>query len=412
MVTATARTVLAIVRAWRHRTRRRGPDPARSVPSGAGEGEVSLVRRRRPTPSSRSGRPGELGPRLARSLARPTVRRLDRRRLGELIAIGLAMLALAVLLVVLVELWRRYRPVEAAVGRGAGSRPGSAARVEGLPDGRSDRRRTTPGTRRVRRRDRGDYAGAVVCLFAHQLLTLDRLRLVRLVPGRTGPSARPGDRRPRSSAAWVEPTLRLFEAVYYGHRAPTRRGVRGGLGGGRGVRAAGRGGGGLVSRRRAMTRAAGRRRAGACSGCSGEVDADVRPDARGERQRHGRPGRAVPPGGARGPRRGPADRRAGRVGRRDRPVRAASRAARRATRPTGTTTGSTTDEARRLDLRPARLRRPGGVLGRACSTRLPKDGRRAAPRAGREASRSRQDLVEPTCRRRPRSPPTPTTGSR
>ena len=32
----------------------------------------------------------------------------------------------------------------------------------------------------------GDLAGAVICLFAHQLLSLDQLGLIRLVPGRTG----------------------------------------------------------------------------------------------------------------------------------------------------------------------------------------------------------------------------------
>jgi hypothetical protein len=60
----------------------------------------------------------------------------------------------------------------------------------------------------------------VVCLFAHQLLTLSRLGLVRLAPGRTGRqllrSVADGDFR-----ALVHPTLRMFEAAYYGQRPPT-----------------------------------------------------------------------------------------------------------------------------------------------------------------------------------------------
>ena len=38
----------------------------------------------------------------------------------------------------------------------------------------------------MRRQAAGDLAGAVICLFAHQLLSLDQLGLIRLAPGRTG----------------------------------------------------------------------------------------------------------------------------------------------------------------------------------------------------------------------------------
>jgi hypothetical protein len=137
---------------------------------------------------------------------------------GDLVALVLAMLGLLILLGVLVVLWRNYRPGVGnllATARG----PGGVSRVEGLPEG------LRPGTddpwaEAVRCRARGDYARAVVCLFAHQLLTLDRLRQVRLVPGRTGRQLVRAivDRQFRG---WVEPTLRLFERVYYGQQPPS-----------------------------------------------------------------------------------------------------------------------------------------------------------------------------------------------
>ncbi len=138
---------------------------------------------------------------------------------GDLIVIGLVLLALTILLVVLIELWRRYRPTGVDLDLGGAARAGSVARVEALPEG------VRPGVddpwaEAQGRRERGDHAGAIVCLFAHQILTLDRLGLVRLVPGRT---ARQLVRSiaDRPLRADVAPTLRLFEAVYYGHRTPS-----------------------------------------------------------------------------------------------------------------------------------------------------------------------------------------------
>jgi hypothetical protein len=138
-------------------------------------------------------------------------------RVGDLIAIGLVMLALAVLIVVLIELWRRYRPV--GEPGAATVRAGSASWVEGLPVGvRGDA--GDPWDEAVRLRARGDLAGAVVYLFAHQLLTLEGLRQIRLVPGRTGRQYVRAIGDPQFRAG-IEPTLALFEAVYYGHRTPT-----------------------------------------------------------------------------------------------------------------------------------------------------------------------------------------------
>jgi hypothetical protein len=137
---------------------------------------------------------------------------------GNWIAYVLVMIGLVILLMILMQLWRLYRPkADDLLGSVRG--PGTASRIEGLPEGLRPET-LDPWSEAIRCRERGDYARAVVCLFAHQLLTLDRLRQVRLVPGRTGrqlvraiPDAQ--------FRTWVEPTLRLFEAAYYGHRTPT-----------------------------------------------------------------------------------------------------------------------------------------------------------------------------------------------
>ncbi|MFO0908480.1 MAG: DUF4129 domain-containing protein [Isosphaeraceae bacterium] len=141
-------------------------------------------------------------------------------KLGDVVAVGLALLLLTTVLVVLVELLRRYRPNrEEADSKQGTTRFAGAQRIEGLPAGvRLDS--VDPWSEAQRLRALGDYANAVIYLFAHQLVTLDRLRYLRLVPGRTGRQLvrTISDGSLRAS---VEPTLRLFEIVYYGHRAPT-----------------------------------------------------------------------------------------------------------------------------------------------------------------------------------------------
>jgi hypothetical protein len=137
---------------------------------------------------------------------------------GRLVAFTLAMLALAVLLGVLVVLWRQYQPEGQgwlATARG----PGRAARIEGLPAG-LDPAVDDPWNEVLRCRARGDYARAVVYLFVHQIVTLDRLRQVRLVPGQTGRQLVRSIGDPQFRG-WVQATLRLFESVYYGHRGAT-----------------------------------------------------------------------------------------------------------------------------------------------------------------------------------------------
>jgi hypothetical protein len=114
----------------------------------------------------------------------------------------------------------------AGLGAPTGPRRGPArepARTASLPAGLRDDT-ADPWAEAVRLRDRGEHARAIVLLFLHQLLTLDRLRLSVLRPGRTGRQAV----RAVADAAVrrrIEPTLRLFEAVYYGHREPAPEAV-------------------------------------------------------------------------------------------------------------------------------------------------------------------------------------------
>jgi hypothetical protein len=142
--------------------------------------------------------------------------------LGQLIMFVLAMVGLVILLAVLLALWRHYQPSGddwLTQGWRARDEAGAAARIEDLPEGLRPET-DDPWAEALRCRDRGDYARAVVCLFVHQLLTLERLRQLRLHPGRTGRQLvrSIGDREFRT---WVDTTLRLFEGVYYGHHPAT-----------------------------------------------------------------------------------------------------------------------------------------------------------------------------------------------
>ena len=136
----------------------------------------------------------------------------------SLLFVGFAA-ALIALVVLVARYWKRFEPTEddrpdreetgPAIGAGevlpAALRP---IAVAGDLWAEADRRRQA-----------GDLAGAIVCLFAHQLLSLSRLGLVRLTPGRTGRQLHRAV-ADRDFQGLVLPTLRQFEAVYYGHRTP------------------------------------------------------------------------------------------------------------------------------------------------------------------------------------------------
>ncbi len=138
---------------------------------------------------------------------------------GDWLGMILLVTALATFFMFLLALWIRREPL-AGPGSKAGLRaPGTGSLLASLPEGlRSGV--DDPWAEAIKRRQAGDLAGAVVCLFAHQLITLDQMGLIRLAPGWTG----------RHYVRWLtDPvlvdslgaTLSLFEEVYYGRRLPT-----------------------------------------------------------------------------------------------------------------------------------------------------------------------------------------------
>jgi hypothetical protein len=182
-------------------------DPTRAVGSALGKGSYPWYDA--PTdqakPITLPGEPGQWGSAM----------------LGSVFSLIVLVAALAALIGLLMWFWRIYAATSPDESRGIPRVAGGPSRIESLPEGmRREFESSDPWEEAIRRRDRGDLSGAVICLFAHQLLTLSRLGLVRIAPGRTGRQLL------RSVAdaefrALVHPTLRLFEAVYYGHRVPT-----------------------------------------------------------------------------------------------------------------------------------------------------------------------------------------------
>ncbi len=137
---------------------------------------------------------------------------------GDLIMTAVFLAALIGFLVVLAVLWTR-RDSSAADRSADGSAVGRAARLTDLPEG------VRPGSgdpwaEALRRRAAGDLGGAIVCLFAYQLLSLDQMGLIRLAPGRTGRQYVQTIHDPRFADS-LEATLGLFEDVYYGRKLPT-----------------------------------------------------------------------------------------------------------------------------------------------------------------------------------------------
>jgi hypothetical protein len=125
---------------------------------------------------------------------------------------------LAAFFVFLVVLWLRREPFGAGPSA-ARARPGTALLMaqlqEDLRPGLYD-----PWGEAQRRRAAGDFAGAVIYLFAHQLLSLDRAGLIQLAPGSTGRHYVRSMRDPVLVGS-LGATLRLFEEIYYGHRRPS-----------------------------------------------------------------------------------------------------------------------------------------------------------------------------------------------
>jgi hypothetical protein len=141
------------------------------------------------------------------------------QELGRLVIFILLAAALTGMVLFVARTWRRRLDDEVLdIPSKPAKVTGSHARIEALPKGLEVDEADPLEAARVFR-DRGDRARAVVLLFAHQLLLLDRLGRIRLAPGRTG---RQLVRSIEDDAlrAPVSRTLRLFEEVYYGHREP------------------------------------------------------------------------------------------------------------------------------------------------------------------------------------------------
>jgi hypothetical protein len=137
---------------------------------------------------------------------------------GPSLAQVLLVTTLAAFVTGLFVLWLRLAAA-AADETGEKAKLGTAARLADLPEGM----RPTggdPWALALERAQRGDFAGAIVYLFAHQLIRLDQLGLIRIVPGRTGRQYVKGLRDPELIEC-VKATLALFESVYYGHRVPS-----------------------------------------------------------------------------------------------------------------------------------------------------------------------------------------------
>ena len=197
-----------------------GPDPAGAVGSALGKGAfpwydpgkdavrpIALPREPTPPPPKSPTSPASKGP--------------GGPGLGDVFAMIGFGLALALLIGLLAWFWRIYEPTDSPEPPDSSKHRAGPSRVESLPAGlRGQFESSDPWEEAVRRRSRGDFEGAVICLFAHQLLTLSRLGLVRLSPGKTGRQLLRAVVDPEFRRL-VGPTLRLFEVVYYGHRTPS-----------------------------------------------------------------------------------------------------------------------------------------------------------------------------------------------
>lgn len=130
----------------------------------------------------------------------------------------LLFMALGGLLLALARLWyRRQAWTSAGKSERAGAGQGTLLADLAGADGESN---VDPWTEAIRRRAAGDLAGALVYLFVHQLLGLDQIGMIRLVPGMTGRQYVSGVKNVELRRA-LAATLALFEEVHYGHRRPS-----------------------------------------------------------------------------------------------------------------------------------------------------------------------------------------------
>ncbi len=204
------------------------PDPDRSIKSALGREDFPWYDAKndqvRPIELPATGRPNPSEDQKSRQSDPPRDRKSNEPfsgwEWGDYLVFGGFVVALAALVGLVIRFWKRFEPTVDTVTDA--SRPAAPSRNgEALPaDLRRDGATEDPWVEANRRRLAGDHAGAILCLFAHQLLTLSRLGLVRLAPGRTGRQLHRAVVDPEFRAL-MRPTLRQFEAVYYGHRTPS-----------------------------------------------------------------------------------------------------------------------------------------------------------------------------------------------
>lgn len=139
---------------------------------------------------------------------------------GQSLVFALMTLGVAAVVAALALAFRLYTPAPPEASRPKPP-PGRASRVEGLPLPEGlEIDLSDPWAQAQRLRRAGDRAGAAVALFVHLMLTLDRRGLSRLAPGRTARQVVRGVEE-AATRRRVEPTLRLFEAAFYGRRVPS-----------------------------------------------------------------------------------------------------------------------------------------------------------------------------------------------
>jgi len=96
-----------------------------------------------------------------------------------------------------------------------------AERIEALPELPSQNIDDLLGEAR-RSYEQGDYRAAIIYLFSHQLVRLDKRRIIHLARGKTNWQylREVGRRSPLGEV--LEHTVTVFEEVYFGHHAITR----------------------------------------------------------------------------------------------------------------------------------------------------------------------------------------------
>jgi hypothetical protein len=136
------------------------------------------------------------------------------------VAVVIVVLALIVWLV-LRQLARRQQRKPAATP--AGEAELAADRVEALPFLRERSHDDLLGQAR-RHYEQGNYSEAIVYLFSHELVELDRSSLIRLARGKTNRQYLREAGKIRPLASLVERTMVAFEDVFFGRRPLDRAG--------------------------------------------------------------------------------------------------------------------------------------------------------------------------------------------